>query len=137
MGTGISGKFWSFIKRVEDPFEFQGKRVLSLETMQRKRASSSVQERISSFAWSCGRKLRVPLELPVDLGDDSCFLREVRSSLALRGPPRGSSRIAAGKNRASSRDEAGTSAFLSVSAFNRRVSAELEQETQASSCDEV
>ena len=44
-------------------------RGLSLETLQRKRASSSVQARISSFAWSCARKLRVPLELRVDLGD--------------------------------------------------------------------
>ena len=40
-----------------------------LELLQRKKASSSVQVRISSFAWSCARKLRVPLELHVDLGD--------------------------------------------------------------------
>ena len=40
-------------------------------------------------------------------------------------------------NRASSRDEAGTSLFLSISDFDGRVSAELEQESQASSCDEV
>ena len=44
-------------------------RLLSLETLQRKRASSRVQGRISWVAWSCGRKLRVPLELRVDLGD--------------------------------------------------------------------
>ena len=28
-----------------------------------------MQTRISSFAWSCGGKLRVPLELRVDQGD--------------------------------------------------------------------
>ena len=39
-------------------------------------------------------------------------------------------------NRASSRAEAGTSVFLSISDFDRRVSAELEQESQASSCVE-
>ena len=109
---------------------------LSLETLQHKRASSSGQARISSFARSCGGKLRVPLKLPVDLGNRSCFIREFRSALALRGPPGESSCIAAGMNRASSQDEAGTSLFLSISDFDRRVSAELEQENQASSCEE-
>ena len=42
---------------------------LSLEMLQRKRASSSMQGRISWFAWICGEKLTVPLELHVDLGD--------------------------------------------------------------------
>ena len=135
VGTGISGNFWSFIKHVEDPFKLQGKRGLSLETLQHKRVSSSMQVRISSFAWGCGRKLRVPLELPVDLRDRSCFLREVRAALALRGPRWDSSPITAGVNRASSQDEAGTSVFLSISDFDCRVSAELEQESQASSCD--
>ena len=44
-------------------------REFSLETLQCKRASSSVQGRISWVVWSCGGKLRVPLELPVNLGD--------------------------------------------------------------------
>ena len=39
-------------------------------------------------------------------------------------------------NRASFRVEAGTSGFLSISDFDHRVSAELEQERQASSCVE-
>ena len=39
-------------------------------------------------------------------------------------------------NRASSRVEAGTSGFLSISDFDCRASAELEQESQASSCVE-
>ena len=136
MGTGIWGNFWSFIKHVEDPFKLQGKRGLSLETLQHKRVSSSMQVRISSFAWSCGGKLRVPLELPVDLGDHSFFFRKVRSPLALQVPHQDSSHISVGMNRASSQDEAGTSAFLSISDLDRRVSAELEQESQASSCVE-
>ena len=133
---GILGNFWSLVEHVEGTFEFQGKWVLSLETLQHKRACSIVQVRIPSFAWNCGRKLRVPLELPVDLGDPSFYLREVRSPLALEGPPGDSSRITAGNNRASSRDEAGTSVLVSISDFDRRVSTELEQEIQASSCDE-
>ena len=44
-------------------------RVLSLEMLQSKRASSSVQWRISWVAWNCGWKLRVPFKLRVDLGD--------------------------------------------------------------------
>ena len=47
-------------------------------------------------------------------GTRSCLLREVRSPLALRGPPRDSSCIASGMNRASSRVEMGTSVFLSI-----------------------
>ena len=42
---------------------------VTLEMMQRKKVSSIVQWRISWFAWTCGGKLRVPLELLVDLGD--------------------------------------------------------------------
>jgi len=37
---------------------------------------------------------------------------------------------------ASSRVEAGTSGFLSISNFDHRISAELEQESQALSCVE-
>ena len=76
---GISGNFWRFAKRVEDPFEFQGKRGLSLQMLQRKRASSSVQGRISLFGWNSGGKLRVPINLLVNLGYRSGLLREVRS----------------------------------------------------------
>ena len=103
---------------------FQGKRGLSLETLQRKRASSSVQGRISKFALSCGRKSRVPLQLSLDLGDHSCLLRKVRSPLSLGEAPRDSSCITARINRASSRVEAGTSGFLSISDFDPRVSAD-------------
>ena len=44
-------------------------RGISLETLKLKTASSSVQGRISWVAWSCGGKLRVPLEFRVDLGE--------------------------------------------------------------------
>ena len=73
----------------------------------------------------------------VDLGDHSSLLREVRSLLALLGAHRDSSCTAAGMNRASSRVEEGTSGFLSISDFDCRVYAELEQESQASSCVEA
>ena len=80
--------------------------------------------------------LRGPLELCVDLADSKCLLREVRSPLVLRGAHRDSSRITAGMNRASCRVEEGTSGFLSISDFDSSISAELEQESQASSCVE-
>ena len=56
--------------------------------------------------------------------------------MALRRAPRDSSRNAARVNRASFQVEAGISGFLSISNFDHRVSAELEQESQASSCVE-
>ena len=40
-----------------------------MEMLQRKRASSSVQWIISWVVWSFGMKVRVPLELRVELGD--------------------------------------------------------------------
>ena len=44
-------------------------RGISLEMLQRKTASSSVQGRISWVVWSCGGKLRVPFEFRVNLGE--------------------------------------------------------------------
>ena len=69
----------------------------------------------------------VPLELRVELGDNSCLLKEVRSPLALQGAPRDSSGIAAEANRVSPRLETRTSWFLSISDIDIGVSAELEQ----------
>ena len=46
-------------------------RGLSLEMLQRKRASSSVHGRILWFAWTCGGKLRVPLEWGLVSGENS------------------------------------------------------------------
>ena len=45
-------------------------------------------------------------------------------SFVMRGAPRDSSSFASGMNRASSRVEAGTSGFLSISDFDPRVSAD-------------
>ena len=83
-----------------------------------------------------GRKLKVPLELRVDLGDRSRLLREVRSPLALRGAVWDSSHVTAGMNKASTRVEVGTSGFLSIPDFDHTVFAELQQESLASSCVE-
>ena len=69
-------------------------------------------------------KRRVPVELCVDVAYRSCLLREVKSPLLFRGAPQDSSRIAAGMNRASSRVEAGTSGFFSISDFDPSVSAD-------------
>ena len=48
-------------------------RGISWEALQRKRASSVMEGRILWLSWSCGRKLRVPLELRGDLGDPLVF----------------------------------------------------------------
>ena len=69
-------------------------------------------------------------------GTHSCFLKEVRSTFELRGAPRDSSCIAAQMNRASSRVEARTSGFLSISDIDLRVSVEFEQGRQDLSCVE-
>ena len=66
-------------------------------------------------------------------GTCSCLLREVRSPLALQGAMQDSSHITARMNRATSRVEAGTSVFLSISDIDRGVSSDLEQGAQASS----
>ena len=96
-----------------------------------------MQARISWLAWSCGGKLRVPLELHIDLGDPLHLLREVRSPLVLQGAPQDSSLRAIGLNRASSRVEVGTLVFLSISDIGLGVPAELKQGSQASSSVEA
>ena len=137
MWTGIWGNFWGLLKHVKYPFEFQEGTWAVLEKLQRKRASSSVQGRISWFAWSCGGKVRVPLELRVDLGDLLVSPQGSQISLALQRAPRESSSIAAGMNRASSLVEAGTSVFFSISDIDLRDSEDLEQGSQASTCIEA
>ena len=68
VGTGIWGKFWSFIKRGKYPFEFQ-------EGTWAFFGNSSTYKGLLKragdkwFAWSCGGKLMLPLKLCVDLGD--------------------------------------------------------------------
>ena len=77
------------------------------------------------FGWGAEGSPRVP----VDLGDPSFLLREIRSPLALCGASRDSSCIAAGMNRASSLlmpESQDSSPFLtlitgSLQIWNRRV----------------
>ena len=64
-------------------------------------------------------------------GNGSCLLREFRSPLSLRGATRDSLCSAAGMNSASSRVEAETSGFLSISDIDFVVSAAFEQGSQA------
>ena len=61
----------------------KSERWLSFETLQRQWAYSSMQGRILWVVWSCGRKLRVPLELCGELGDPLVFHQEVRSAFEL------------------------------------------------------
>ena len=89
--------------------------MISLKTLQLERASYHVEGRISWFLWSCGGKLRVPLELRGDLGDPLVFPQGSQICFQTRGALQDSSPITAGMNRASSRVEAGTSGFLSSS----------------------
>ena len=82
-------------------------------------------------------KVRVPLELRVELGDPLVSTQGSQISFGIATEPRDSSCINSGMNMASSRVEVGTSGFLSISNFHLGVSAELELESQASSCVEI
>ena len=61
--TGMSEKFLSCIKVSRICLRLKGEGGISLETLQRKRASSRVEGRISWFFSSCSRKLQLSLEL--------------------------------------------------------------------------
>ena len=82
--------------------------------------------KISWFARSCGRKPRVPLELRVDLGDLFMFPQGNQIFFGVARAPWDSLCITAGMNRASSREDMGTSGFLSIFDIDLGVSAELE-----------
>ena len=110
---------------------------ISWETLWRKRALSPMEGRISLLLWSYGGSLRFLSSCAGTLGTHSCFVGEVRSAFLLRGAPRDSYHIAVGMNRASSRVEAGTSGFLSISDTDLTVSVEFKQGRQASSCVEA
>ena len=79
--------------------------------------------RISWFAWSCGRKLRVPLELRVDLEDPLMSPQGSQISFGIARDTSGFLAHHCGINRDSSQVEAGTSWFLSISDIDLRVSA--------------
>ena len=55
----MSGNFLRCSKGVKDPLEFQRLGVISLETPQRKRASSRLEGRTSWILSSCGRCFRI------------------------------------------------------------------------------
>ena len=57
--TGMSGNFLSCSKAVKDPWKFQRLGVISLETPQRKWASSRLEGRTSWIFSSCGRSSRL------------------------------------------------------------------------------
>ena len=57
--TGTSGNFLSCSKGVKDPLEVPESRLISLETPQRKWASSRLQGRTSWIFSSCGRSSRL------------------------------------------------------------------------------
>ena len=60
----MSGNFLSCMNVVKDPFEIKREGGISLKMPQRKRASSSVEWRISWFFSSCDGDLRDPLVVP-------------------------------------------------------------------------
>ena len=74
----MSEKFLSCIKVSRICLRLKGEGGISLETLQRKRASSRVEGRISCFFSSCSRKLQLSLEL--------------------RRGPQGPARVASGKS---------------------------------------
>ena len=84
----MSGNFWSCIEDVKDPFEAQRGGRISLDLLQKKRASSHVEGRISWFFLSCGKKVGVPLELqqgpqdPLELPQESQVSMRVARGLS-------------------------------------------------------
>ena len=105
--------------------------------LQCKRALTRVEGRISLFFGVGVGSLRFLSSCMGTWETRSCFIREVRSAFKLRGAPRHFSHITVGMNRASSRVQAGTSGFLSISDIDLTVSVEFEQGRQASSCVEA
>ena len=80
--TGMSGNFLSCSKGVKDPWKFQKLVVISLETPQRKWASSRLEGRTSSIFSSSGRCSRLTMGTS---GIRSCGLRKGQSPRELLG----------------------------------------------------
>ena len=80
--TGMSGNFLSFSKGVKDPLEVQSLGVISLETPQRKLASSRLEGRTSWIFSSCGRCSQLT---PGTSGTRSGGLRKGQSPCELLG----------------------------------------------------
>ena len=84
--TGMSGNFLSCSKGVNEPLEFQRLGVISLETPQRKWASSRLEGRTSWIFSSCGRCSRSTTGTS---GTHSGVLRKGQSPRELLGVPSG------------------------------------------------
>ena len=82
VGTGMSGNFLSCIKGGKDPWKFQRLGVISLETPQRKWASTRLGARTSWIFSSCGRYSRLTTGTA---GTRSCGLRKGQSPCQLLG----------------------------------------------------
>ena len=80
--TGKSGNYLSSSKGVKDPWKFQRLGVISLETPQRKWASSRLEARTSWIFSSCGRCSRLTTGTS---GTRSGGLRKVQSPCELLG----------------------------------------------------
>ena len=78
--TGMSGNFLSCSKGVKDPLEVQRLGVISLETPQRKWASTRLGARTSWIFSSCGRYSRLTTGTA---GTRSCGLRKGKSPCEL------------------------------------------------------
>ena len=91
--TGMSGNFLSCSKGVKDLWKFQRLGVISLETPQRKWASSRLEERTSWIFSSCGRCSRLTTRAS---GTRSGSLRKGQSPCKFLGASRDSSLVDAG-----------------------------------------
>ena len=113
----------------------EGERVMALESWERTRASRCVEEGLSRYFSGCGGKPSFPSPSAGDLRELPRVPLRSEGFCGVGVASRDSTGFGQCP-RASCRGEAGSSGFLSVSDSNRRVPAELVQESQASSCVE-
>ena len=129
----MSGNFLSCMNVVKDPLEIKREGGISLKMLQRKRASSSVEWRISWCFSSFFRKHGVPLEIrrgPHEL------TRVATGKSSLHGSCEGPLRIplqSVPGPRSSSGSEAGTSGFLSCADMDLGIPMGFQQGSPASS----
>ena len=111
----------------------EGERVMALESWEGTRASRRVEEGLSSSFSGCGGKPSFPSTSAGDLRELPRLPLRGEAYCGVGGAPLGTPLGMAQWKRASSRGEAGTSGFLPISDSDRRVRAELGQESQVSS----
>ena len=110
----------------------EGERVSALESWEGTRASRRVEEGLSRSFSGCGGTPSFPSTSAGDLRELARVPRRGEGCCGVGGAPLGTPLGLAQLKRASSRGEAGTSGFLPISDSDRRVPAELGQESQAS-----